>query len=724
MPKTNTTTKPKGKKKGKTRAEIRDKAVLRGVKILENWWQFAKPRLDTIREMELSYYGQVRPNLKGRSNFPFPVLAKYIDAIKARLDDLPIPKLENDRRAAQYNVLRQAEAAINRLKKPTNGDWARHDRIGRINSLFAGYCAMEFFTDIDRTGKFVGHAKAIDHNDFVFEPLAGSDLEEHKAVGKYPIFRTEEDLHLGVEEGIYEGKQVERLLARMGDERFKKNGENLMARFQRYKALGLDVENNSYVGEKVCALAELQIEHSGKRWLMTFDPQTQIAIRFQPLEEVFSSGLYSIVLYQTHEDGNVVMCKSPADDIYPVAEGMRVKVNQTFDASTKALWGQRVFDPRFFPDPSELEWRRPDQLIAGKLPDGFNSFAEGLYKIDNTFDFGSNLDFLKWLDDFLTSLTGVNPNDLSEETKKVGTLYGQLAKTGAMMNIQNKSYSDMWAKGVIRILWGMHDNLTESMTVKIIGSAGAEWAEFSNKELGDPNEYDVSIQGSTVEAEMNAAKNDLKQKVLTAIAGNPYLIKEMNLRALNEELLELADIPMERITRLMDTKNYGKEKMISRADMAIEQILEGKEPKVYQGADLTFYEYILDFANDMDDSGTKNAEQRVAILKYGQSHKSIVIKNTARQTAEDAAMKKAAAAMAALENPPDKTAPPNDPNAQKPVMPQKTGNAPMPSNGVIPAHLPIKNRKAGLPPPLPPMAGGGAAPAPVAIPANPSIPQV
>ena len=54
----------------------------------------------------------MRPNLRGRSNFPFPTLAKYVDELKGRLDDLPAVKLENNARQAQLLVTKKANAAL------------------------------------------------------------------------------------------------------------------------------------------------------------------------------------------------------------------------------------------------------------------------------------------------------------------------------------------------------------------------------------------------------------------------------------------------------------------------------------------------------------------------------------------------------------------------------------------------------------------------------------
>lgn len=695
---TKTKSTPKNKRSGKISQKKWGKITEAACNLIENWDSFSKKRLNTIKEYELAYYGNVRPTLKGRSNFPFPVLAKYVDELKGLLDNLPAIKLEHHKRYAQILVAKKAQASLDQFKKPTKGDWARNDRMGRINSIFSGYCAMDFFTDVTDKG-FNAHAVPIDHNDFVFDPLGGSDLEAHRGVGKIGMFRTKAELESLAEEGIYDSDQVEKLIAATNNAGIKKNAGYYMARYARYKAMSLDVENNQYAGEDIYALATIQLTYNGERYYVTLDPSTKIAVRLQPLEEVFASGLYSICLYQTHEDPNVVMCKAPVDDIYSVAEGMRVKINQMFDASTKQLWGQKIVDPNFFPDVSQLEWRRPDQISIGRAYQG-KPISTGIYEMKSTFDFGSNLEFVKYLDEFLTSVVGVNPNDVSEDVKKVGILFGQMQKQGSRLGPQNKSYSEMWSKGIYRILHGMKENMSEPLMVKTIGTMGAEWDEFSRSELGDPEDFEIIVASSTVEEEMNEALAKRKQAALDSIKMDPVLSKEVSPRWLVENILKGARFEDEEIGRAMDVKNYGNEESIARADAAIEQILKGKKPAVYKGADLAFFKYLYDYGMKLDDSDEKVKRERMAILYYGQQHLDIVVKNEAMM----------ASTMAALAPKPDPTdggdkgGGGDAPVEEKPQGGAPVGKKPAPSPNVVPSHIVARN-KAAFPqrPALPPM---------------------
>lgn len=648
------------------------------VESIDNWSTYSKKRLDHIREMERAYMNEVRPSLAGRSNFPFPTLPKYIDELKGRLDDMPAMKTLPGRRHSKALVAKKVQAALYELKKPINGDWARQDRMGRTFSLFAGYSAFDAYTEVDDDG-FSAVVRPIDHNDFVHDAYGGNDLEKHRAVGEFPVLRTESEIQKLVDMDVYRKADARRLMRAADNTTLEKNQKALQGRYARYKALGLDIENAKSAGEKIFALATMQGTFRGKRWLCTFDYQTRIILRLEPLAEVYKAakGRYSIDLYQTHEDPNTVMCKAPADDMFTIHEGIRVKVNNIFDASTKELWGMKGYDPNFVPDPSELEWKRPDQLVRMRAHNA-RPISEGIHKFDTSFNYSGNIDFVKFLDTFLASVVGINPGDVSEETKRVGVLFGQLQKTAARLGVQNKSYSEMWARIVYRVICGMVDNMDTPMAVKLIGTQGVEWEELSRTELEDPKDFDIVIEGSSVEAEMNEARRQARQKSLDSISNDPDLKKEVSAKWLVEEKLKLGEWDDEEIRRALDVKAYGSEEEISRADMAVEQILKNRKPKPYPGAGIAFVEYLNDYAGRLADDDKETAEVRIAILTYAHEHIAIAAKNMVRKAMEMKGMEATDPAAGG-----DKPAPP----APGPLGP---GNAvPTPPLPNVPAAGPV-----------------------------------
>ncbi len=655
------------------------KAVIIGTKLIDTWDTFARTRLNEIQEKEENYFGKVRPRTSGRSNFPVPVLSRYVDEIKSRLDESPNLKVGSNVSISRKLIGKKAQAVIEDLKKPQKGNWNKYDRNSRQLAIFAGYNAVDFYSE-DVDGNFFLRFDPIDHNEFIFEAGGGNDLEKHSGVGRFPIWRTKGELESRAKSGTYDADQVKKIVSRYGASDFKKNDEFFKSKNQRYKALGIDIDNNDYMGQPVYPLAQLQMTldlgNGNERYLLTFDYGSGIWVRFEPLKDVFPSGMYSIDLWQTHEDQSNVMCKAPVDDIYPFAEGIRVKVNQLFDNHTQRIYGQTGYDPNFVPDPSQLPWRQASQLTKMTSYNG-KPISQGIHQFKTEDMTNSTLEFVKWMDEFLTSVVGINPNDVSEEVKKVGILFGQLQKTSARMGVYNKSFKEMWERLGQRALYEMRAFLKEKQTIQIIGTKGAEWHDFVGKELEHPSDFDILAEGSNVELEMNESKKKNQQKSFDILLKDPDLKKELNPRKATEVILKIGEWSDEEIRSLMDVQNYGNEEMLGRADLACEQIMKGKEPDIYPGADVAFMQYILDTANKLD---SDEAEMKIRLLTYGQAHKSIVIKNMANKAVNELALKGIT---------PDKINTPLPPGMGGQVPPQQSQGPRQPSPEV---HAKVKGR--------------------------------
>lgn len=619
--------------KTKDKAEL---AVKFATGLIDNWEKATRTRFNMIREWEENYLGKIRPRTSGRSNFPVPVLGRYIDEIHSRLDETPSLKFDSRVSVSRKLIARKATAIIADLKKPQNGNWDKYDRQSKRNAEFAGYNAMDFFSEtVD--GHFQLRAEPLHHTEFVFEVGGGNNLEKHAGVGRFPLWRTRSQLQSRVASGLYAKDQVEKLVNKYNDSDFKRNLTFFQTRIEHLKALGIDVDNNSYAGQPVYPLAQIQMTmdfgDGEERYLLTFDYMSGVWVRFKKLSEVYPSGMYSIDLWQTADDEEVT-CKSPCDDIFPFAEGIRVKVNQLFDNHTKKIYGQTVYDPNFFPDPTQLIWRNADQLTKG-IAYGGKPIASGFSQIKTDDMTSSTLEFVKYMDEFLTSVVGINPNDVTKEVQKVGILFGQLQKTAARLGSKNKSYNEMWQRNGRRALYELKAYLKEPQAIQIIGTRGVEWESFVGSELEDPADFDILIEGSNIELEMDEARKKSQGEVMDIIIKDPDLKKELNPRATVEFLLKgKGQFKDDEASRLMDKENYGSEEMMARADLACEQIIKGKTPELYYGADVAFLEYIQRFADKLDES---EHDKKIALIKYGQAHRKFVMRNMAQKGMEQLA---------------------------------------------------------------------------------------
>ncbi len=623
--------------------------------------QFKQKRLIRIQEMEEAYYGKVRPVLKGRSNIPVPILAKYVDEIRSRLDETPIVKFGH-KRESQIILARKVKGAWEIDSDAVHGDFARKDRMQRTLAIFSGIGVYDFYSE--SYPDYKACLDVVDIHDFYFEPTGGSDLENHAFVGKANIFRSKSYIENMAKEGIYDKDQVRKLQLLMASDDYKKMQTTYLNRYDRYRALGLDMQTNQYIGESFVSVAQWEMEIGGERYFLVFDQVSGEWLRFEKLKDVLGTDLYSMVMWQTHEDPHNVLSKSPCDDLMPLAETYRVKLNQLIDNSTKRIWGQRAFDPNFFPDPAQLEWSRPDQLVMARSYNG-RPISQGVYEFQTQDATNDTIGLMQHLDNLLATVAGVSPQDVSNDQQKVGVLFGNLQKVSARLGIYNKSYNEAWQKIALRYIHGLKTNMTEKRLVQILGEKGNEWDELSKNELVSNADFDIAVTGSNVELEMNEAMKKKQETSLNELRQDPDLKKELNTKWMAEQYLRISGFKEDDIRRGMDTKTYGNESMISHAAMAVEKIIKGKKPDMFEGADTVFLTWLLDYVRD----NKLPIEKETQILSYGKKHMPIVIRNmTLRASMQSTAQ--------------------GVPAGQAPLAPQETGMNPLGQQPQIPASVP------------------------------------
>jgi hypothetical protein len=698
-------------------------AVDLAVELIDNWEQGTRTRFDTIREYEENQLGKVRPRTSGRSNFAVPVMARYMDEIHSRLDETPHLKFDSEVSMSRKLIAQKVTAIIKDLKKPSKGNWNRFDRLSKTFAGNAGYNIVDFYSE-EIDGQFYLRFEPLHHTEAVFQIGGGPDLEQHVGVGKFPLWRSKSELTSRAKSGFYAKDQVDKLVKASSESTYMKHNQFFANKTDHLKALGIDISNHAFAGQPTFPLAQMQLTmdfgNGPERWVLTFDYWSKIWVRFKPLKEVFPSGMYSMDLWQTSDDVDV-MCKSVCDDIFPFAEGIRVKVNQLFDNHTRRIYGQTVYDPKFFPNPAELIWKAQDQLVRGRSYGG-KPISQGFAQIKTEDMTESTIGFIKYMDDFLASSTGISPNDVTDVQQKVAVMFGQLAKTASRLGGRNKSYNEMWQRNGFRALHELKAFLKEKQAIQIIGTKGTEWTSFIGSELEDPADFDILAEGSNVELEMSEARKKAQGEALDMIIQDQDLKKETNPRATVEFILKgKGQFSETETARIMDKTNYGNEDMIARADLACEEIIKHKyklgdlpkndkkipiwssklEPKLYNGADIAFMQYILDYANKLEE---EEHEDKIALMAYGRAHKKIVVRNMAQKGVGELAKKGIAPNQVKAPLPPGMG---GGQGQQGPPQPPPAGMNPQPSpamaqkvkqRGARPlGHMPVQHAKSMLP---------------------------
>ena len=604
--------------------ELADKLVEIAAKQFQTGYDFKKGRMEKIRKHEEFYYGRKIIASIGRSAVPLPVMSSFVDTLMSKIDDAPTIKYGYTD-IADLKLAQKTSAAWQKESHPTRGNWNQKDRWGKKLAIFSGREVSAIYAESDP--KYKSHYDIIDHEDFVCEPMGGGDLEKHLFCGRENLFKTKAELKRKAKKGLYSATQLAQLLKRFNDSDFKKSEDIFKDKKARYAKLGLDLGENTYVGQPIFKFIEWVMEYEGTRYYLLWEWFTRTWLRAHELKNIYKSNLWPFESWATHEDAFVFWSKSPCDDALPLADAADTLFNQIMDNIKKRNMGQRAYDPDIFTDPSELEWR-PDGLVIAKAHEKGKNISQGIYEF-KTPEITGTVNMLAFVDNFLGRKSGINPEapgTPEQEEQKVGIYFGQLQQAADRLGLYNKSYRESWARKGLRYAWGLYEHLSEPMLVKIIGERGVEWQELTSGESKKAPDLDIEISGGSAEIVANEAKMKKRENAMVLISKDPELREGVNSNWRLAEILKFGGYEEDEVRVAMSNEGTNLE-ILAEASQAIQDILKGKEVKINRGADASFVQKIIDFASDTD------LEQDIYknLITYAQKHIEIVMANTIRR---------------------------------------------------------------------------------------------
>jgi hypothetical protein len=578
---------------------LADKLVKTAVRQLENGVKFRQPRLDTITQIEDLYLNKAKKALKARFSVCLPIMGAFIDTLLSNIDQPPVIKFGHKEEADRKKTKKVTAAWESDSQDPTN-DWAIEDLDAKKFAAFSGVGIMKYHAESDP--KYSSHLEANDYNDFVCEPKGGADLEKHFYLGQENIFKTWADLKKGAKKETYDDSQIRKLKRATTDEGYKRNDTLYQTRKNRYQALGLNPEDEEYIGEAMYRLTEWGMVYNGIRYYLLFDYETGIWVRCEKLKDVYASDLWPWVAWHTHRDKRVFWTKGPADDMIPVCENSNTIFNQALENRQNANFGQRAYDAKMFPDPSELEWR-PGGLVRAKASQMMKRISDGVYEFKTSeLSIRGTIDMISFMDSFWGQKTGVSPSKqgVAERQKKVGIFFGELQEIAKKFGLLNKYFKRCWVQLGLRWLHGIKEHLTEKFMVKIIGEKGEGWEEMVNDDLDWKVDPDIIITGGSADAEADVIKKQNQQIAINDIAANPVLAGHVNPRWVVEQKLSRAGYEEADIKRGMDVENFGYEETITEAAIENQKLMEGKEVRPNRKAVIAHIQRHMDLADTVD----------------------------------------------------------------------------------------------------------------------------
>lgn len=571
----------------------RDKIARIAVKQLETSESYRQPRLKEIRENEDMVAGVVKPALQGRYNVPFDgvIASGFVETLVAQNNKAPTIKFV-DKKGSNLGSVRKLQAMWESDSSVTMQNWSKKDRLSKRLAAVANIGIFEYYAVSDP--KYKGYLSNIDHYDFHCEPNGGADLEEHVFKGVFNQYRTKQKITELAKSGYYDNAQVQTLYRSYSDRDYKMNEELHRNKINRMNAIGLDTESNNYVGTQVFNTARWVTQYEGEQWYLEYDYRSGIWLKCEPLKEVFESDLSPWVVWTPVEHAFSLWTPGLFDQIKPVAEAIRINLNEILNNNRKRNWDMKAVDGKMFPDLSQLNWRQ-DGVVVANVPLN-QSIANGIYHFE-TPEISGALNLNQYLNDFLGINTGVSDQTKGESSQDtLGVARINELQVSKRMKLIGDSYTEAFAHIAHRYDWGLWEHVDSDQAVKVIGPDGAEMQNVLKEDF-EPD-YDVEVV--TSHDDQAEAEQDIERKsaAIERLAANPIAMQHINTRWYVEQELTIGGWKSEEVKRAMDVQNDATDEVMSAAEKNIERIVAGKEPKIARNATTGYLQRISNYIND------------------------------------------------------------------------------------------------------------------------------
>ena len=622
---------------GMDRKQLAEEAVNVATRQIMACTEFKKPRMAKLTRYWELYDGKVPKKLRQLFNVPIPVFAGMIDTLNAQYDT-PIQLKFQEGAADDYFKVQKVNGAFQMevMNTAENSKWDSKLRMARRHVIMNGVAIPKLTASSDP--EYKSELDVVNLKHFNFQPRGGMYLENHLFAGEEDIEKTASELKAAGESGEYDKAQVAELLRICADRDYLPDSNpEIGEKLSRFKPLGLDPDNHSYVGQGVYKLAQHILEIRGKRYLVVFHPWSKVWLRFEPWVDICSSELYPWNPMHSHEDDENFLSKSYADDLYPAADAIVAMFNQELTNREKRNFGARAYDKDMFKDVRKLDeaMHRPDALVPADTMGGTKRLSEGVYEF-KVGDLNGTVNLIDWITGTLGRNTGANDlaQGSTQETSKLASVtFAEQKSISKRIGWASQPFQDMMAGMGKRYIVGLKDHMPSKMAIKLMGERGWDWDQITRLDLNTTKDIDVLIQSLDKQREESEMELQRNKEALTAIGADPLLATTVNPKWRSAEILRtIGGYEDAEIAEAQDTKSNSDKKSIAKAAEAIQLILQGKQPEIWYGATPAFQQKIVDYASD---KRTTLKAKYDALLEYSMAHGEIVMQNMERKAAED-----------------------------------------------------------------------------------------
>jgi hypothetical protein len=621
---------------------LADDLVKIAIRQLNECYSLKLPRMQRIRKYRDLYNGNTQRQERVRFNIPIAIFAGMIDTLQADLDDVMVIKYGEDDPADWKQALK-ANAAIQKEQNSAlpGAMWANKLRMARQEEIFSGRGFLKLNVGSGEDG-FYSNLSAPTFEDMYWEPKGGGQLENHRFCGQSDIFKSQAELEerRGNE---YDARQVDKLIKYTGGA--SGNEYKICSYWQnedyanRFMSLGLNGNQNNYVGEPMFNFVEWGMTYKGKRWYLLFESFTGTWIRCEKLTDVHSSGLWPWMSMATHEDAKNFASKSFADDLYPYAIAMTSLFNEDLENRKRRNSNARAYDKDMFPNVKKLDEAQAgrDRLVEVDTKMGTRRIEEGIYEF-KTAEIKGTVDMLQYMEDMVGRNLGVTDLQQGSTTgsdNKVGITLLESQAVSKRLSFESQPFLEVGQQLGMRYFNGLQDYLHEPLSIKILGEKGYEWDTLKRIDLNIKRNFEITVTSQSKENKKNEIDHAKKITALTTVRNTAPANQNVNARIIDEYLLRDAGLDETEITLILDPRSNADKTTIAETSAAIQDIMQGRTPKTNYNASAYFLQTILDFVKTHQDD-KKVARKMDEFMAYIEKHVPIATDNEQRRAAKDA----------------------------------------------------------------------------------------
>lgn len=610
-----------------------------------------RKRIRHWQKNEDMYYMKKVISDETRSNVDAGLMQGYVHTFLSKIDNKLTFKFKYRKEADLKSVEK-----VNALKEQdaNDDDWDLKDLAGKKQVTLYGRAIFMYYADAIN-GIYKPHLEPVDVYDFLIDPrVGGIDIENARYMGCFNVVLDEEDIRIGMKEGIYRSSVAKRLLrdgggstspVGMEEDTNKRNRETYEGGTAKHDQETADPDDQVYY------FWQWFTTYKGVRYYLLITDDGEV-LRAEKLTDMvleskkFPRGAWPIWTYAAYPDLTEFWTPSPADVVRDIFEAQGLSVNQMIDLAELIVDPMKVINTDKVKNKAALK-TAPGGVI--EVTPGETARVEDIIQFVKFAEITTPKVVYDVLGAIAEAQSGVTSGmrGLSEEDK-VAIYEGNQAEAADRLSLVNKSYSKGYKRMAYLWLYGVQKYLKKPVAIDMIGPNGVQMSEVTRKDIRGYAEFVPIVESTDSDVRKDAMEKRTKFSFLTSLRNDP----KYNQSKITELMGTIVGFTEEDIKELLDPDKYGNAQLMSEAARDIEEILKGNLPTPNLNANMAYMQKIIDWVKDNTEYMLKNPEKIALFDQYIMSIDPIVTQNTARSLNNNVSEQMINGAMGATVTPP------------------------------------------------------------------------